>query len=134
MFKFFLKSIVVAFVMGILLTVALLFANTQRLPSTRPHKIIRGTTPRRTIKRPPLTKDRAAEIPFQENEFYRTIIDNNLFRPLGWKPERQKEPFRLIGTRIPSDAKTSPKKSGRLPSYFSRGRNVRSYCESPILT
>ena len=36
--------------------------------------------------------------------FYRTIIDNNLFRPLGWTPPRPTEPYRLIGTILPRDA------------------------------
>lgn len=40
---------------------------------------------------------------FQESEFYRTIIDNNLFRPLGWRPARPREPYCLIGTILPTD-------------------------------
>lgn len=43
---------------------------------------------------------------FQKSDFYRTIIDNNLFRPLGWRPPRPREPYRLIGTIIPTDGKT----------------------------
>ena len=35
--------------------------------------------------------------------FYRTIIDNNLFRPLGWTPPRPIEPYRLIGTVLARD-------------------------------
>ena len=46
---------------------------------------------------------------FQNSDFYRTIIDNNLFRPLGWTPPRLQEPYRLLGTIIPTDAKTPPK-------------------------
>ena len=42
---------------------------------------------------------------FQNSDFYRTIIDNNLFRPLGWTPPRPQEPYRLLGTIIPTDAK-----------------------------
>jgi len=43
---------------------------------------------------------------FQKTEFYRTIIDNNLFRPLGWRPPRPREPYRLIGTLLPRDGDT----------------------------
>ena len=32
--------------------------------------------------------------PCHQSEFYCTIIDNNLFRPLGWTPPRPKEPYR----------------------------------------
>ena len=46
---------------------------------------------------------------FQNSDFYRTIIDNNLFRPLGWTPPRPQEPYRLLGTIIPIDSKFSSK-------------------------
>jgi len=41
--------------------------------------------------------------------FYRMIIDNNLFRPLGWTPPRPQELYRLTGTLIPTDDETHPK-------------------------
>ncbi len=41
---------------------------------------------------------------FQQSDFYRTIVDNNLFRPLGWRETRLVESYRLIGTLVyPSD-------------------------------
>lgn len=43
---------------------------------------------------------------FDAEAFKRTIIDNNLFRPLGWTPPRPKEPYRLLGTIHPTDAHT----------------------------
>ena len=46
---------------------------------------------------------------FDAEAFKRTIIDNNIFRPLGWTPPRPQEPYRLLGTIIPTDAKTPPK-------------------------
>ena len=45
---------------------------------------------------------------FQDSDFYRTIIDNNLFRPLGWRIPRKKEPYRLLGTILPTDGETPP--------------------------
>ena len=45
---------------------------------------------------------------FETETFYRTIIDNNLFRPLGWRPPRPIEPYRLMGTILPIDANTPP--------------------------
>ncbi len=107
MFRFLLKSLVIAFGLGIVLILPLLFANTQRLPSTR-HKTMKVSTPRRVAKGPQLTKNKEAEVLFQQTKFYRTIIDNNLFHPLGWRPARPKESFRLLGTRISTDGKTSP--------------------------
>lgn len=40
--------------------------------------------------------------------YYQTIIDNNLFRPLGWTPPRPVEPYHLIGTKLVTDAHTPP--------------------------
>ena len=45
---------------------------------------------------------------FQNTDFYRTIIDNNLFRPLGWRPPRPIEPYRLLGTKLATDTNTPP--------------------------
>ena len=39
-------------------------------------------------------------------DFYQIIVNNNLFRPLGWRPPRPKEPYRLLGTLIPKDGKS----------------------------
>lgn len=33
-------------------------------------------------------------------DFYHIIVDNNLFRPLGWKPPNEEPEYRLIGTAI----------------------------------
>ena len=43
---------------------------------------------------------------FQKTEFYRTIVDNDLFRPLGWSPPRPTETYHLLGTIIPKDGST----------------------------
>ena len=52
---------------------------------------------------------RSFEVPvFDSESYYRTIIDNNLFRPLGWTLPRPKEPYRLLGTILPPDAGTPP--------------------------
>ena len=45
---------------------------------------------------------------FQNSNFYRTIIDNNLFRPLGWQPTPPRSPYRLIGTKLVRDADSPP--------------------------
>ena len=47
-------------------------------------------------------------VAFDADAFYRTIIDNNLFYPLGWTPPRPTEPYRLIGTKLAIDANTLP--------------------------
>lgn len=51
---------------------------------------------------------RQKPVVFDAKAFKRTIIDNNLFRPLGWTPPRRVEPYRLIGTLLPRSANTPP--------------------------
>lgn len=67
---------------------------------------------RRTVKGVPVSsvgRDRSLPVvAFDSESFYRTIIDNNLFRPLGWSPPRPKEPYRLLGTVLPTDDRTPP--------------------------
>ena len=69
------------------------------------------TTENRTREKQALTdrpsmRAASAVASVDSESFYRTIIDNNLFRPLGWTPPRPKEPYRLIGTLLPRDDTT----------------------------
>ncbi|MXZ00197.1 hypothetical protein F4Y93_05940 [Candidatus Poribacteria bacterium] len=50
---------------------------------------------------------RGVQKPFDVEAFNRTIIENNLFRPLGWTPPRRVEPYRLVGTILPRSANRS---------------------------
>lgn len=67
-------------------------------PQERPP---RQVNPQRTL---PLdsadTRQKMEPVRFQDTDFYRTIIDNNLFRPLGWTPSRPVSPYRLVGTLV----------------------------------
>ncbi len=35
-------------------------------------------------------------------DFYRVIVDNNIFRPLGWRPPNKEPEYTFIGTRVDS--------------------------------
>ena len=49
-----------------------------------------------------------ARIDFGANEaFYKVIIDNNLFRPLGWTPPNNEPAYSLIGTAVGVDGAVS---------------------------
>ncbi len=49
-------------------------------------------------------QNRGGGVDFGENEtFYKTIIDNNLFRPLGWTPPNNEPSYSLEGTVVNSD-------------------------------
>ena len=71
-------------------------------PKSPPHL---GTQPHR----PSRARFKSSTFRSPQSEFYRTIIDNNLFRPLGWTPARPTVPYRLLGTLLPIDANTPPK-------------------------
>lgn len=36
-----------------------------------------------------------------QERFFQTILDNNLFAPLGWKPKEETPTYRLLGTHVP---------------------------------
>ncbi len=49
-------------------------------------------------------QNRGGGVDFGENAaFYRTIIDNNLFRPLGWTPPNNEPSYSLEGTAVNQD-------------------------------
>lgn len=45
----------------------------------------------------------AEEQDWRESAFYRTIVDNNIFRPLGWTPPKPMPMYHLLGTVISID-------------------------------
>ena len=48
------------------------------------------------------------QIDFGENAaFYKVIIDNNLFRPLGWTPPNNEPAYSLVGTAVGADGTLS---------------------------
>ena len=61
---------------------------------------------------PPVNRFRARQnrgsIDFGENAaFYKVIIDNNLFRPLGWTPPNNEPAYSLIGTAVGTEGAVS---------------------------
>ena len=105
-----LKTIGIACVLFSLMAVLLFKIQTQMMNSAgavsknqikqRPTEIQHNVVAPRVPARP---LDTNSDV--QTSDFYRTIIDNNLFRPLGWRPPRPTEPYRLIGTIIRTDEK-----------------------------
>ena len=96
-------------VSGLLIAGALLFVLivvVVRVPSlSSPDPVAVDTlpvSPRREVSRRPTAV-------FDAEAFKRTIIDNNLFRPLGWTPPRPVEPYRLISTILPRLENAPPK-------------------------
>ena len=46
-------------------------------------------------------QNRGGRVDFGENAaFYRTIVDHNLFRPLGWTPPNNEPSYSLVGTAV----------------------------------
>jgi hypothetical protein len=40
-------------------------------------------------------------------DFYRVIVDNNIFRPLGWRPPNKEPEYTFVGTRVDSNGAAS---------------------------
>ena len=113
MFAKHLKHIVIAF--GIVLLFLLWYTHAQSQQHKQPnvtistHKKVhngqnlqRKTHPFKSIKTQPSPRTTR----FQDADFYRTIIHNNLFRPLGWTRPVPPPAYRLTGTIIPKDGNT----------------------------
>ena len=88
-----------AFILFILLAIVL--AALQETPP--PEEVSRSVSPL-----PPRRVRLSSPPAFDSESYYRTIIENNLFRPLGWTPPRPTEPYRLIGTILPTDDRRPP--------------------------
>ncbi len=101
MFKKYLKRFGgIAFFTGVVFFGLLLLKNTELQHTTQQEKTV--TVFPRSFRKP-LSTSQETLTDFHETDFYQTIVDNNLFRPLGWTPPRPKEPYRLLGTLIPTD-------------------------------
>ena len=58
------------------------------------------------LRTPSRVRLQSSILPPLQSDFYRTIIDNNLFRPLGWTHPPRQESYRLLGTILSTDADT----------------------------
>jgi hypothetical protein len=92
------------------LALALIFSVLYTATRTHPESTARTvkTQTHRKARTPPRNEDTDTLKQFQKTDFYRTIIDNNLFRPLGWTPPRPQDHYRLLGTILPKDDRTPP--------------------------
>lgn len=53
------------------------------------------------------TQIRSENAESNNSDFYKVIVDNNLFRPLGWRPPKKEPEYAFIGTRISSTGSLS---------------------------
>ncbi len=53
-------------------------------------------------------------------DYYRVIVDNNIFRPLGWRPPRQEPEYTFIGTSVSTDG-------SKLEGYILERRSNKFY-------
>ena len=83
--------------------------NTTITAKTQTHPTVSTISPRARFQSSIHPTENVELKHFQNSDFYRIIIDNNLFRPLGWTPPRRKEPYQLIGTILPRRGNTPAK-------------------------
>ena len=66
-------------------------------------------------------KVRSKSVKSDDNsDFYKVIVENNIFRPLGWRPPNREPQYSLIGTAI-------DKKGGRLEAFILEERSNKFY-------
>ena len=87
---------------GVSVLVAIFLALNLSKPTPEPLTL--SGTPEPSLRRVPVTTSPV----FEAEAFKKTIIDNNLFRPLGWTRPGPPPAYRLTGTIIPRDSKTAP--------------------------
>ena len=102
----------IALVLLILAHIALLATGIKRdlhtSPDTHHAESVGNTQAKPTPPRTPtLHKDTPGATDtlraFQHTDFYRTIVQNNLFHPLGTRSEPRASQYRLLGTTTPPD-------------------------------
>ena len=99
-----LKGIAITCCIGVFLLFPFLSMQTRPQEQAQPTQT--RTVTDRSEKRAPSALPRFSSLP--SASFYRTIIDNNLFRPLGWTRPVSLPAYRLLGTMVPKDGKTPP--------------------------
>ena len=65
-------------------------------------------------------KNRQEKVSHDLDDFYRVIIENNIFRPLNYKPPSRQSDLTLIGTIIATDKSTAT-------AYITERKTERSY-------
>ena len=89
------------FIAGAFIFVAIVLSVNKEAPTSTPDTHTDTPVPQNTEHPTPAV--------FDAQSFYQTIIDNNLFRPLGWTPPRPTEPYCLMGMILPRSENTPPK-------------------------
>lgn len=126
------------FSFGLLIAGALLllaFVFVVRFLSSEPVRPIPEPVTFQTAEPQPRRVQRTPPAVFDSETYYQTIIDNHLFRPLGWRPPRPIEPYRLIGTILPrSETHTPPQAiiqttTGQQTYIVSTGENLDASTE-----
>ena len=91
------KTIAASIVMLLIVIIGGMLITRQSGPSQRVVSV-EGTE---TQTETEISPERASSFHWEEEipEYFQVIIDNNLFLPLGWKPEHKSDiPFQLVGT------------------------------------
>ena len=91
-------------IMGMFILLAMFFSCETPEMSASPETLTAADTFKAPPRRAPFTTPPA----FDVEAYYSTIIDNNLFRPLGWTRPVSPPAYRLLGTMVPKDEKTPP--------------------------
>lgn len=82
--------------------------NTPKAPGQETGTAVQNAkTYQRTPLKPNATQQSDEKTSNNAEDFYRVIIENNIFRPLNWKPTQQEPAWTLLGTAITADNSTA---------------------------
>ncbi len=93
--------------LGFGITLLILFVHGRGSAVLPPSVIDNTETHQKSLFKQDTSKNIADKVPHDPEDYYRVIIENNIFRPLNWKPAQEKPNYTLLGTATTPDSKAS---------------------------
>ena len=93
--------------LGFGITLLILFVHGHGSAVLPPSVIDNTETHQKSFFKQDTSKNIADKVSHDPEDYYRVIIENNIFRPLNWKPAQEEPNYTLLGTATTPDSKAS---------------------------
>ncbi len=93
--------------LGVGITLLILFVHGRGSAVLPPSVIDNTETHQKSFFKQDTSKNIADKVSHDPEDYYRVIIENNIFRPLNWKPAQEEPNYTLLGTATTPDSKAS---------------------------
>lgn len=93
--------------LGFGITLLILFGNSRGSALLSPSLIDNTETHQKSLLKQDTSKNIADKVSHDPEDYYRVIIENNIFRPLNWKPPQQEPNYTLLGTATTPDSRAA---------------------------